>query len=53
MASNKLGRFKTYRQEYNRDRRRGNKYQGQIEARLEADRQESDQETKVSVTATY
>lgn len=49
--SDKLHKFKTYRQEYHRDRRRDDKWRGQVEARLEADR--IDQETKVSVSETY
>jgi len=44
MASNKLGKFKTYRQEYHRDCRRKDKWRGQVEARLESDRLEVEQE---------
>ena len=51
--SDKLRKFKTYRQEYHRDRRRNDKWRGQTEARLEADRMEIEQEMKVSLPAVY
>ena len=51
--SDKLKKFKTYKQEYFRDRRRNNKWQGQVEARLESDRTEESQEMKVSLPAAY